>query len=118
MIEEWKEIEGYGGKYLISNLGRVKSLKNHKERILTAFVNNKGYPRVALCQDGQPKYYLVSRLVAEAFCENPDPKHANTVDHIDGDKENNRAENLRWLSLADNVRENAKKRRKMKNGKT
>lgn len=52
MIEEWKEIEGYGGKYLISNLGRVKSLKNHKERILTAFVNNKGYPRVALCQDG------------------------------------------------------------------
>lgn len=50
--EEWREIQGYNGKYLVSNLGRIASLKNRKERLLTAFPNNKGYYRVALCQDG------------------------------------------------------------------
>ena len=50
--EEWREIEGYGGKYLVSNMGRIKSLKKPTTRLLTAFVNNKGYPRVALCKDG------------------------------------------------------------------
>ena len=50
--EKWKVISGYDGKYLISNYGRTKSLKYRKAKILTAFVNNKGYERVALCQDG------------------------------------------------------------------
>ncbi len=50
--EEWKEIKGYGGKYLVSNMGSIKSLKHAKPKLLTAFVNNKGYPRVALCKDG------------------------------------------------------------------
>ena len=50
--EEWREIEGYGGKYFVSDYGRVKSTKRGAPRLLTAFVNNKGYPRVALCKDG------------------------------------------------------------------
>ena len=50
--EEWREIKGYGGKYLVSNKGRIKSLKHRKPKLLTAFVNNKGYARVALCNDG------------------------------------------------------------------
>lgn len=50
--EEWKEIKGYGGKYLVSNMGRVKSFKHPTARLLTAFPNNKGYPRVALSLDG------------------------------------------------------------------
>ena len=50
--EEWREIKGYGGKYLVSNMGRIKSLKHRKPKLLTAFVNNKGYARVALCNDG------------------------------------------------------------------
>ena len=50
--EEWREIKGYGGKYLVSNMGRIKSLKHRKPKLLTAFVNNKGYSRVALCNDG------------------------------------------------------------------
>ena len=50
--EEWREIEGYDGKYLVSNLGRVKSRKHSRERLLTAFVNNKGYARVALSKNG------------------------------------------------------------------
>ena len=50
--EEWREVSGYDGKYLVSNKGRIVSLKNKKPRILTAFVNNKGYQRVALSKDG------------------------------------------------------------------
>lgn len=45
-------MKGYGGKYLVSNMGRIKSLKHPTARLLTAFVNNKGYPRVALSNEG------------------------------------------------------------------
>ena len=45
-------MKGYGGKYLVSNMGRIKSLKHYDARLLTAFVNNKGYPRVALSNEG------------------------------------------------------------------
>lgn len=50
--EIWREIEGYNGKYLVSNMGRIKSLKSANARLLTAFENNKGYARVALCHRG------------------------------------------------------------------
>ena len=46
----------------------------------------------------------VSRLVAIAFVPNDDPLHKTTVDHIDTDKSNNKASNLRWMSLGDNIR--------------
>ena len=71
--EQWKEIDGYKGKYLVSNMGRVKSLKHTTAKLLTAFPNNKGYYRVCLSRDGKGKHFLVSRLVAMAFCENDDP---------------------------------------------
>lgn len=109
--EVWKPVEGSDEKYLVSSLGRVKSLKSGKPRILKTFVNNKGYERVALSVNGEVRYYLVSRLVAQAFCPNDDPLHKTTVDHIDGNKLNNHAENLRWLSLSENVQNYYKKRR-------
>jgi hypothetical protein len=73
-IEEeiWKPIDGYDG-YYVSNMGRVKSTKHKKEKFLTAFPNNKGYYRVCLSRFGEAKHFLVSRLVAAAFCENDDP---------------------------------------------
>lgn len=102
--EEWREIQGYDGKYLASNRGRIKSLKQKRERLLTAFPNNKNYLRVCLCKNGKGRHFLVSRLVAEAFCENTRPNEATVVDHIDGDKLNNRADNLQWLTLSENAR--------------
>lgn len=104
-IEEeiWKPIDGYE-KYYVSSLGRIKSLKHKKEKILTAFPNNKGYYRVCLSHNGVSRHFLVSRLVAAAFCENDDPQHKTTVDHIDGDVRNNRADNLRFLSQRDNYK--------------
>ena len=102
--EEWRTIRGYDGKYLISNYSRVKSLKNYEARLLSPQENNKGYLRVALCKDGRTRYFLLHRLVAVAFVENDDPIEKNTVDHIDGNKLNNNASNLRWLSLSDNIR--------------
>ena len=62
--EKWRPIEGYGGKYLISNYGRCKSLKRSNARLLAVFMNNKGYDRVCLCSDGISHHFLVSRLVA------------------------------------------------------
>lgn len=102
--EEWREIQGYDCKYFVSNMGRVASLKHRKVRILKAFPNNKGYYRVCLCKDGKGKHFLVSRLVAEAFCENPRSEEADVVDHIDGDVRNNRADNLQWLTKSENAK--------------
>ena len=102
--EEWIAIKGYNGKYFISNKGRVKSLKRGAPHILAQQINNSGYLRVSLSQDGEAKYFSVHRLVAIYFVFNDDPLEKNTVDHIDGNKRNNNAENLRWLSLSDNVK--------------
>ena len=101
--EEWRQVEGYN-KYLVSHKGRIKSLKHTSARLLKTFVNNKGYERVCLCDKGQPRYFLVHRLVAAAFCPNDDPQHKNTIDHIDGNTLNNCADNLRWMSQGDNTR--------------
>ena len=111
--EIWKPIDGYE-KYYVSSLGRIKSLKHKKEKILTAFPNNKGYYRVCLSNDGKSRHFLVSRLVAAAFCDNDDPQHKNTVDHIDGDVSNNKASNLRFLSQQDNYRAYCEKIKKTK----
>lgn len=50
--EEWQEVQGYNGKYQVSNMGRIKSFQHRDTRLLAAFANNKGYPRVALCKGG------------------------------------------------------------------
>lgn len=94
MQEIWRDIEGYENLYQVSNLGRVKSLKYGKERIMKERICTNGYLNTCLCKDGKAKYYLTHRLVAKAFIPNPD--NLPEINHIDEDITNNNAENLEW----------------------
>ena len=98
-VEQWKNIKEFDN-YLVSNQGRVMNAKTG--RILKAWESSNGYDYVDLSnQDGVSKK-RVGRLVGEAFIENP--KNLDTINHKDEDKHNNNADNLEWLSRADNVR--------------
>ncbi len=100
--EEWKQIDSKG-KYYISTYGRVKSYQGRQARILKPYTNQCGYLRVDIQTDHR-QTYLVHKLVALAFIPNDNPKEKDTIDHIDGNKANNSVYNLRWLSLADNIK--------------
>lgn len=95
MEEIWKDIEGYNGKYQVSNLGRVKSLKG-SEKILKPRVSNTGYKYVNLCIQGKSKTLKIHRLVAQAFL--PNPEGLPQVNHKDEDKLNNNVDNLEWCT--------------------
>jgi hypothetical protein len=98
-MEEWKPIEGYED-YQISNLGRVKSLKNNNELIMKQSKTRLGYVRVWLYTNCCRKEKQLHRLIASTFIPNPDNKPE--VDHINRQKDDNRIENLRWVSRSDN----------------
>ncbi|MEH7254293.1 NUMOD4 domain-containing protein [Neobacillus niacini] len=96
--EEWKDIEGYEGKYQVSNFGDVKSLK--KDRLLKQSEMNNGYLKVSLSKDGKSNAIPVHRLVAEAFITRIEGK--DQIDHTDGDKKNNTIFNLGWVDYEGN----------------
>lgn len=98
--EIWKDIEDYECHYQISNLGRFKSLKCGKERILKPHLNTTNYYQVALLLKGHIKVMLISRLVAIAFIPNPENKR--TVNHKNGIRTDNRVENLEWNTYSEN----------------
>ena len=99
MIEIWRDVVGYDGKYQVSNFGRVKSFQRG-ERILKLNLNRHGYLYVRPFRDGKYKNTLVHRLVAQAFVPNPESKRE--VNHINGIKADNRAENLEWVTASEN----------------
>lgn len=101
MQEIWRDIEGYENLYKVSNLGRVKSLRFGKEKILKAIKNNNGYAIIFLRKEGNTKYYAVHRLVATAFLQNPN--NLPQVNHKDEDKMNNRVDNLEFCSAKYNI---------------
>ena len=103
-MEEWRDVKGYKGKYMVSNIGRVKSLNYRntgKEGIMKPQDNGHGYLQVELCKDGKREQPLVHVLVATAFLENPD--NLPEVNHKDEDKANNCVENLEWCDRAYNL---------------
>jgi hypothetical protein len=106
MKEKWKDIIGYEGFYMVSNLGRVKSLPKQagfmfrKERILKPNVTHHGYHRVTLQKDGHIKSLAIHRLVALAFIKNPNM--LPYINHKDENKTNNCVNNLEWCDVAYN----------------
>lgn len=111
-MEQWKDIKDYQGLYMISDIGRVKSLGrtmilptggilNLKERILRQRVN-KGYMIVGLSKRSKKFSVKVHRLVAEAFIENPENK--KQVNHKFGNKKDNRVISLEWATGHENMK--------------
>lgn len=118
--EIWKDIKDYEGLYQVSNFGRIKSLsrKGTYARILKPSTNKDGYLQVHLCKNGKLKTFLVHRLVAEAFLDNPN--NLPQVNHKDENPQNNNVENLEFCSAKYNTNfgnRNKKIAEKMTNGK-
>jgi hypothetical protein len=95
-VEKFVPIKGFEGCYAIGDRGTVLSFKTGKPRVLRPRYNKDGYAHVALRKEGRAYEFLVNRLVAEHFI--PNPQRLPTVNHKDGDKRNNRAENLEWAT--------------------
>jgi HNH endonuclease/NUMOD4 motif len=97
--EIWKDINGYEGRYKISNFGRVWSVRN---KVLLSPYVTKSYLCVSFIASGKKKNYKVHRLVAIHFIDNP--KEKTEVNHIDGDKLNNHYKNLEWCTRSENMK--------------
>lgn len=114
--EEWRDISGFESVYQVSNLGRVKRLPRvdtyirkdtgkhcvrHVGEIILKPIHSSEYDEVDLCVNSTSSYRRIHRLVAEAFVDNP--QHADTVNHKDGNKRNNHANNLEWVTAQQNI---------------
>ena len=92
-----KDIKGFEGRYWVNELGEVFNARG--SQLKTALKKN-GYCYVVLFGKGSPQFKPIHRLVAEAFILNPENKPQ--VNHINGDKKDNRAENLEWVTHREN----------------
>lgn len=110
-LERWLKIDGFEG-YEVSNCGRVRSFRCYRHRlvrraeprVLAPSPNKRGYVVVDLNSDaGVRRCVPVHRLVALAFCPGRTAER-DEVNHIDGDKANNAATNLEWVTRLENHR--------------
>lgn len=109
-IEEWVDVVGYEGLYMVSNLGNIKSkdrISNNmwgelikKGKKLSFPKNNEGYKVGNLTKNKIYKYFKLHRIVAIAFIPNPTSKEE--VNHINGIRDDNRVENLEWCTKREN----------------
>jgi bacterioferritin-associated ferredoxin len=107
--EEWRPVEGW--PYDVSSLGRVRRAEDAlngngrvtypKGYMLSQATDSHGYKYVCLCRSGKVTNMTVSKLVCAAF-HGPKPTNRHQAAHWDGDKKNNRADNLRWATPKDN----------------
>lgn len=93
-MEEWRDIDEFEGKYKISNIGRVVSVK--RNLILKSFISNSGYAFVCFTINGKSKGRFIHRLMSQAFI--PNPNNYSQVNHINGNRLDNRLENFEWCN--------------------
>ena len=99
-IEEiWKPVVGFEKYYKVSNLGNIFSIRS--KRLLIVKPKYTGYMDIELNIYGKVYYKRVHRLVAEAFI--PNPHHKEQVNHLDGNKLNNKVSNLEWATQSENM---------------
>ena len=106
-----KPIAGYEDLYAASPDGKIFSIKGSRKsgfrpQILTPRKVSLGYQGVTLCKDRVHKQVLVHRIIAQTFIPNPESK--KTVNHKDGNKQNNRVENLEWSTQKEQIQHSIK----------
>jgi hypothetical protein len=102
--ERWEPVTGYGGKYVVSNWGRVKCMTNKKRFFLQQGFDKDGYRVVTLFKNDnglKNNVFFVHRLVCEAFIPNPENK--SSVNHKNLIKTDNMVSNLEWLTHKENI---------------
>ena len=116
ICEEWKPVNNFEGMYMVSNMGRVKSLDRiifqkdrsgniskhiYKGKILKKCTQVNGYETIDLHKNSKTQRYLVHRLVAEHFLEKP--KGKEYINHKDNTRNNNIYTNLEWCTQSENI---------------
>lgn len=96
--EVWKNIPNYEKLYQASNLGRIR---NKKTKNILKGVDTKGYLRITISYKNERKIISKHRLIAMTFI--PNPNNYPEVNHIDGNKHNNRVDNLEWCTRQQNA---------------
>jgi hypothetical protein len=109
MSVKWADVIGYEGLYEVSTDGRIRTVQHvtnghtiPSKELAVSIYKSQRYARVRLYKDGKSKDILVHRIVAETFIPNPENKPQ--VNHIDGNRTNNRVDNLEWCTQAENNR--------------
>lgn len=101
--EEWRDVEGYDGRYMVSDMGRVFMTGKFGGRCgLMSQQINDGYHIVRLSSRDGSSTKRVHRLVADAFVPGRSFER-NQVNHINGNRSDNRAENLEWVTQSENI---------------
>ena len=111
MMEEWRDVKGYEGLYMVSNYGHIMAmdrmigyrkgkLRKWNGRMKKPTITDKGYLKVTLYKNGKPETREIQRLVAETFI--PNPYNKEQVNHIDGNTKNNHISNLEWTTPYEN----------------
>lgn len=111
--EEWRPVVGFEDSHEVSSFGSVRTIERSvsrsgcqgdltkKGQILRQYITPKGYARLQLVGVNSTKNAMVHRVVAEAFVDNPEDKPQ--VNHVDGDKLNNKSSNLVWVTASENL---------------